>query len=131
MRPGAPPETPGLKELQVNLSFYMDVHIPWAITTELRLRGVNVVTAQEDGAGQLEDSTLLDRAAALGRVLVTHDADFLREAARRGDQPKPFAGIIFIPQLDVTIGQAVADLELCARACKPEEWINRVEYLPL
>jgi hypothetical protein len=30
----------------------MDVHVPWAMTTELRLRGVNVVTAQEDGAGQ-------------------------------------------------------------------------------
>ena len=51
------------------------------MTTELRLRGVNVVTAQEDGAGQFKDPILLDRAAAQGRVLVTHDTDFLREAA--------------------------------------------------
>ena len=55
----------------MSLSFYMDVHVPWAITTELRLRGVNVVTAQEDGAGQFKDPMLLDRASALGRVLVT------------------------------------------------------------
>jgi hypothetical protein len=27
----------------------MDVHVPWAITAELRLRGVDVLTAQEDG----------------------------------------------------------------------------------
>ncbi len=108
----------------------MDVHIPMAITMELRLRGINVVTAQEDGADQLPDSKLLDRSTAQGRVLVTHDADFLREAARRRGQSIPFAGIIFIPQLDVTIGRAVSDLELCAKATKPQEWINRVEYLP-
>lgn len=109
----------------------MDVHVPWAITTELRLRGVNVLTAQEDGAGQFKDPILLDRVTAQGRVLVTHDIGFLREAARRRDQSIPFAGIIFIAQLDVTIGRAVADLELCAKASKPEEWINRVEFLPL
>jgi predicted nuclease of predicted toxin-antitoxin system len=107
------------------------VHIPWAITTELRLRGVNVVTAQEDGAGQFKDPILLDRAAAQGRVLVTHDTDFLREAARRHDQSIPFAGIIFIAPLDVTIGRAVADIELCAKASEPGEWIGRVEFLPL
>lgn len=109
----------------------MDVHIPWAITTELRLRGVNVVTAQEDGAGQFKDPVLLDRAAAQGRVFVTHDTDFLREAARRHHQSLPFAGIIFIAPLDVTIGRAVADLELCAKASEPTDWTNRVEYLPL
>ena len=115
----------------MNLAFYMDVHIPWAITAELRLRGMDVITAQEDGAGQWQDPILLDRAGALGRVLVTHDADFLHEAARRRDQSIPFAGIIFIPQLDVTIGRALSDLELCAKATRPEEWVNRVEYLPL
>ena len=109
----------------------MDVHVPWAITTELRLRGVNVVTAQEDGAGQSKDPVLLDRASAQGRVLVTHETDFLHEAARRHEQSIPFAGIIFIAPLDVTIGRAVGDLELCANASQPEEWINRVVYLPL
>ena len=98
----------------MSLRFYMDVHVPRAITAELRLRGVNVMTAQEDGAGQCKDPILFDRAAAQGRVLVTHDTDFLREAARRHDQSIPFAGIIFIPPRDVTIGRAVADLELCA-----------------
>jgi hypothetical protein len=102
-----------------------------AITTELRRRGVNVVTAQEDGAGQFKDPVLLDRAAALGRVLVIHDTDFLREAARRNAQSIAFAGIIFIAPLDVTIGRAVADLELSAKTSKPEDWIDRVVYLPL
>jgi hypothetical protein len=109
----------------------MDVHVPYAMTFELRLRGVNVLTAQEDGAGMLADAELLDRAAALGRVLVTQDADFLKEVARRQENALPFAGVIFAPQLDVTIGQCVRDLELIARASDPEDWVNWVEFLPL
>src|SRR5207302_1334872 len=34
----------------VSIRFYMDVHVPRAITEGLRLRGIDVVTAQEDGA---------------------------------------------------------------------------------
>ena len=33
----------------------MDVHVPYAITTELRLRHVDVLTVQEDDARELED----------------------------------------------------------------------------
>ncbi len=109
----------------------MDVHIPYAITMELRLRGVSVLTAQEDNKSQVDDPDLLDRASALGRVLVTQDAGFLREAARRREKGIHFGGIVYAPQLAVTIGQCVRDLELIARASQPEEWMNRVEYLPL
>ena len=115
----------------MNVSLYMDVHVPHALTFELRLRGVDVLTAQEDGASQLDDSSLLDRALTLGRVLVTQDTDFLIEAARRQQNALPFAGIIYASQLDVTIGQCVRDLELIARASDPEDWINWVEFLPL
>ena len=44
----------------------MDVHGPYAIATALRLRDVDVLTAQEDGARELEDAALLDRATTLG-----------------------------------------------------------------
>jgi predicted nuclease of predicted toxin-antitoxin system len=76
----------------------MDVHIPYAMTFELRLRGVDVLTAQEDGTGKLEDSKLLDRASTLGRVLVTQDANFLKEAARRQENVLPLAGVVFAPR---------------------------------
>jgi predicted nuclease of predicted toxin-antitoxin system len=81
----------------VSLRFYMDVHLPFAITSGLRLRGVDVLTAQEDGAGELGDPELLNRSSALGRVLVAQDTDFLREAARRYERAIQFAGIIYIP----------------------------------
>jgi len=41
--------------------FFMDVHVPYAITI-VRLLGVDVLRAQEDGSGKLEDAALLDRA---------------------------------------------------------------------
>jgi hypothetical protein len=42
----------------------VDVHVPYAIITELRLRGIDVLTAQEDEAGELEHSLLLERSSA-------------------------------------------------------------------
>jgi hypothetical protein len=52
------------------LALYMDQHIPRAITTGLRQRGLDMLTAHEDGADQFPDDLLLERATALGRVLV-------------------------------------------------------------
>jgi hypothetical protein len=69
----------------------MDVHVPDAITVGLRLRRVDVLTAQEDGARRLSDAQLLDRATALGRVLFSQDEDLLRKAAQRRQQGVSFA----------------------------------------
>jgi len=67
----------------VALQLYMDHHVPRAITVGLRQRGVDVLTAFEDGAHELLDPDLLDRAGALGRVLFIRDDDLLAEATRR------------------------------------------------
>lgn len=36
------------------IKLYMDAHIPKAITNGLRLRGIDVLTAQEDNADRVE-----------------------------------------------------------------------------
>jgi len=109
----------------------MDVHVPYAVTVHLRSRGVDVITVQDDGATEREDSALLDRASTLGRVLVTQDEDSLREASRRHRSSVPFAGLIYAHQLTVTIGELVGDLELIAHVHDPNEWVSRLQYLPL
>jgi predicted nuclease of predicted toxin-antitoxin system len=81
----------------VSLKLYMDVHVPDAITAGIRLRGVDVLTAQEDGTRRLPDPMLLDRATALGRVLFSQDRDLLREAAQRQQRGVSFAGLISMP----------------------------------
>jgi predicted nuclease of predicted toxin-antitoxin system len=61
----------------------MDEHIHRAITIGLRLRGIDVLTVQEDGRAGVSDPLVLDRATELNRVLFTQDDDFLIEANRR------------------------------------------------
>ncbi len=53
------------------IALYMDEHVPRAITIALRMRGVDVITAQEDNADGMPDQELLDRASQLQRVLFT------------------------------------------------------------
>ncbi|WP_293126919.1 DUF5615 family PIN-like protein [Microcoleus sp. bin38.metabat.b11b12b14.051] len=81
----------------------MDVHIPQAITEQLRRRGVDVLSAIEDGATELPDDELLERATALGRVLFTQDIGFRAMAHNWQHQEKKFAGLIFGHQLGGTI----------------------------
>ncbi len=45
----------------MSVRLYMDVHVRRAVTEGLRLRGVDVLTAQDDGAAGFSDSQLLDR----------------------------------------------------------------------
>jgi rRNA-processing protein FCF1 len=113
------------------IALYMDVHVHRAITTGLRLRDVDVLTAQEDGHRTADDDRLLDRATELRRVLFTQDEDLLAEAKRRQVEDIHFAGVIYAHQLRITIGRCVNDLELITKLGEPEELANRVEYLPL
>ena len=108
----------------------MDVHIPQAITEQLRRRGVDVLTAMEDGSTELPDDELLERATQLGRVLFTHDILFKAMDQDWQRQEKQFARLIFGHQLGVTIGQFVKDLEVIALASDSDEWMNAVEYIP-
>jgi len=113
------------------LAFYMDHHVPHTITLGLRLREVEVLTAYEDGASQLDDIALLDRAGDLRRVLFTQDDDLLVEAARRQRDSIPFQGIVYAHQLRVTIGRCVQDLEIIAKTGELEDLQNEVLFLPL
>jgi predicted nuclease of predicted toxin-antitoxin system len=115
----------------MSLSLYMDAQVRSGVTRGLRLRGVAVLTAQEDGTDAIDDPDLLDRAMALGYVVFTQDIDFLIEAARRQRMGQAFAGVVYGHQQNVSTGQCVQDLELMAKVYDPVDMMNRVEYLPL
>ena len=67
------------------VAFYMDEHISSKLTKALRKRGVDVLTAQQDGYTKSSDIEILDRASNLMRAVVTCDEDYLIEANRRLD----------------------------------------------
>ena len=89
------------------------------------------MTALEDGASELDDPELLDRAAELGRVLFTRDHDLLQEATKRQRSGLPFNGVIYAHQLRVSIGACIRDLEIIAKAGEPGDLQKLVQFLPL
>jgi predicted nuclease of predicted toxin-antitoxin system len=113
------------------VGLYMDVHVPRAISEELRRRGVDVLTAQEDGSAEFDDEPLLARATALDRILFSQDQDLLAVAARWQREGRPFIAIVFCPQLGPGIGEIIEDLQLVVLCSLPDEVLDRVIYLPL
>jgi hypothetical protein len=113
------------------IALYMDVHVPKPITVGLRIRQVDVLTAQEDDRRRTDDTILLDRAAELGRVMVSFDADMLRIATTRQREGQEFGGIVYGHQMRVSVGECVRDLEFLAKAGELKDFANDVVYLPL
>lgn len=108
----------------------MDHNVPRAITAGLRRRGIDVLSAYEDGAHELEDAALLDRAQELDRVLFSRDDDLIREATRRQREGIAFGGVIYAHQREVSIGHCTLDLHLIAEASEPEELRDLIIFLP-
>ena len=113
------------------IPFYMDEHVPRAITNGLRLRGVDLLTVQEDDFSGKSDSELLDKATSLMRALFTHDDDLLAEATERQRSGREFCGVVYAHHMRVSIGQCVKDLEILSKHGNIEDVRNQVVFLPL
>jgi hypothetical protein len=109
----------------------MDVHVPHSITEQLRRRGVEVLTAYEDGTEEWEDDKLLLRATERGCVVFTQDIRFRVMTEEWQRQGRHFGGLIFGHQLHASIGQYVQDLELIAKVMEPRELVMKIGWLPL
>jgi hypothetical protein len=112
-------------------ALYMDVHIPAAVTAGLRIRGIDVLTSQEDGTREQDDASLLRRATELERVLITQDDDLLAIAAEWQQEGHEFAGVIYSHQLGLGIGEFIEELELIASCSDDAELRNLLLFLPL
>jgi len=106
------------------IRWYMDEHIPPAITQGLRRRGVDVETTQEAGMLHASDELQLAYATSQGRAVLTQDDDFLALAA----VSSAHAGIAYAPQ-GSSIGQLVRGLMLLTEIYTAEELTGRVEFL--
>jgi hypothetical protein len=112
------------------LSFYMDHHVHRAITVGLRTRGIDVITALEDGSHELPDESVFERTVALNRVLFTQDQDFLAIAARWQRSSRAFPGMVYAIQQRIDIGRTIEYLELIAHLKTADEMQNSIEFIP-
>ncbi|MHB2015548.1 MAG: DUF5615 family PIN-like protein [Candidatus Xenobia bacterium] len=108
----------------------MDEHVSLAITIGLKMRNVDVVTALEVGARGWDDPDLLRLATEQGRVLFTHDQDFLVHGPDWQKRGIPFAGIIYVHQQSANIGMCIEELSLMATWLEPEEVADRILFVP-
>jgi predicted nuclease of predicted toxin-antitoxin system len=111
------------------LQLYVDECVDARIVGGLRRRGADVVTAGEQKLLSASDPQQMERAVALGRVLVTADQDFLAIAAEMRRQGEPFPGVLFIRER-TPIGEAVRSLADAAEALEPADMANGVEWIP-
>lgn len=100
------------------LGLYMDHNVRRAVTTGLRIRDVDVLTAFEDGHHTADDPALLDRAGVLGRVLFSQDEDLLEEAVRRQRAGVSFGGLTYCHQERLGNGALIDELELVVKASR-------------
>ena len=112
-------------------ALYMDACVHFAVSNGLRARGVDVLTAQEDGRAETPDPMVLDRAGELGRIVYTEDEDFVREGVRRQRAGIPFSGVIYAHQDRLAVGRRIEDLQLIVEAETEENVVNNVMYLPI
>jgi predicted nuclease of predicted toxin-antitoxin system len=71
------------------------------------------------------DAAQLAYARSTGRVLVTHDVDFLRLASASTDH----AGIAYCRQNKRSLGEVVRMLVLLYELMTPDDMVGQVEYL--
>jgi len=112
--------------------FQADADFNHKIVAGLKRRepAVDFQDAHAGGVIGVPDPEVLAEAADSGRVLISHDrktmvAHFVRFVERRMSP-----GLILVPQ-DLDIGSAIEDLLVVWAASESEEWLNRVEFLPL
>jgi predicted nuclease of predicted toxin-antitoxin system len=111
--------------LAAAIRLYLDENLSPKIALQLQRRGIDIVSVHELGLTGDSDENHLNRAAGMGRVLVTADVDFLVMAA----EGISHAGIVFGVQENLSIGDWVNSLELIATVYTAEEMNNHVEYL--
>ena len=113
------------------IRFYADENVDGKIIRGLQSRGLDVLTALEDGYDNKDDNLILNRAGELKRLLFSQDTDLLRIAHERHEKGLSFAGVVFAEQKPGMIGRFIEDLALIAEYTEPAEYRNRVQWLPL
>jgi hypothetical protein len=96
-----------------------------------RVPAADLVRVQDLGLRGATDDAVLSRAAADGRVLLTHDVSTLiARAYERVRAGMSMPGVIAVSQA-LPASQVIEDLQLVAECSTAEDWVDQVRYLPL
>jgi len=108
-----------------SIRFHLDEVCDPRIAVGLRQRGVEVTTTAEAGLLGAPDEAHLHFARAEDRVIVTHDADFLRMHGANAEH----AGIVYCRLQSRSLGEVIRLVVLIWEILEPVEMRGRVEFL--
>lgn len=109
----------------MELRFHLDEHVDPDLAAALRRRGIDVTTTQDEGLLSAPDDVHLAFTERTGRVLITHDADFLRLHAAGVRH----AGICYCHPQARTLGEIIDAVLLIHGCLQRDEMEQHVEYL--
>jgi len=109
----------------MEIRFHLDESVDPDVAQALRARDIDVTTAQETDLLEAPDPEHLAFALSEGRVLVTHDADFLRLHAEQTEH----AGMCYCHPQARTLGEIIDALLLVCGCLKADEMKQHVEFL--
>lgn len=107
------------------IHFHLDENVPIAVAEGLRRKGINATTTEQAGLKQKSDREQLAYACQNGRVLVTHDRDFLK----LHEKGVTHFGIVYCQQNKRSIGQIIRFLVLVYEIMDSQEMVGQLEYL--
>jgi predicted nuclease of predicted toxin-antitoxin system len=106
------------------IRLHLDENVDPDVARALRRHGIDVSTTQEVGLRTQNDAAQLDFIHREGRVIMTHDADFLRIGSTTDDP-----GIIYCDKTARSIGEIIRGLILIYEVLTPEDMIGKIEFL--
>lgn len=115
------------------LRLLTDEDVPRSVVRALRQRqpDLEILRVQEIGLDGTADPSILERAAAVGRIVITRDRQtMIGHAYERVNAGQSMPGLIVWHE-DMNIGQAVEQIMMVAHCCGEAEVQNRVIFLPL
>ena len=96
-----------------------------------RVEGVDIVALRDVGLQRAADPEVLEWIDRQDRVLLSHDVNTMpRHAYARLRSERSIPGLVIVPQ-SLSVGRAVAELEVVIETMAPEEVRDRILYLPL
>ena len=107
------------------IRFHLDENVNPQIAKALEKMGIEVSISSMSALRTSADEDQWDFVKREGRVLITHDSDFLRLASNDGDHP----GIIFCKQKDHSLGKIILECSSIHANVLPQEMRGRVEYI--
>jgi hypothetical protein len=92
---------------------------------------INIVRVQDVGLSGVDDEVVLEWAASVGRVLLTHGVNTItRYAHDRVRAGKAMPGVFEVNRA-IPMRVAIEDIVLLAECSLDGEWEGQVRYLPL